>query len=73
MAMDQPDEMSFLQHLEELRWHLIRAISAIIIVAILAFLNKTFVFDVIIFSPKKADFISRLYALRYRKRKIPLD
>ena len=58
MAMDQPDEMSFLQHLEELRWHLIRAISAIIIVAILAFLNKTFVFDVIIFSPKKADFIT---------------
>lgn len=58
MSKNQSDEMSFLQHLEELRWHLIRAISAIVIVAILAFVNKSFVFDILIFSPKKPDFIT---------------
>jgi len=62
MAMDQPtEEMSFLQHLEELRWHLIRSVLAVVIVAILAFINKSFVFDVIIFSPKKPDFITFQY------------
>ena len=50
--------MNFLQHLEELRWHLIRSIASVLIIAIVAFLNKSFVFDVIIFSPKGADFIT---------------
>lgn len=58
MSSKPTDEMSFLQHLEELRWHLVRSIVAILVVAILAFVNKSFVFDVLIFSPKKADFIT---------------
>ncbi|HBT11217.1 MAG TPA: twin-arginine translocase subunit TatC, partial [Leeuwenhoekiella sp.] len=33
-----PDEMSFLDHLEELRWHLIRATLAIVIVGTVAFI-----------------------------------
>lgn len=49
-------EMSFLDHLEELRWHLIRSTFAIVIVATLAFIFKDFIFDVIIFGPKKASF-----------------
>jgi sec-independent protein translocase protein TatC len=49
-------EMSFLDHLEVLRWHLIRAISAILIGAIVIFLAKDFVFEQIIFAPKKASF-----------------
>lgn len=50
--------MSFLDHLEDLRWHLIRATLAVIIIAFGAFLAKDFIFDTIIFGPKKADFIT---------------
>ncbi|NKI32870.1 twin-arginine translocase subunit TatC [Croceivirga thetidis] len=50
-----PNEMSFLDHLEELRWHLIRSIGAIIIVATVAFVMKDFIFG-IIFGPKNLDF-----------------
>jgi sec-independent protein translocase protein TatC len=51
-----PNEMSFLDHLEELRWHLIRSTLAIILVGSVAFLMKDFIFDTIIFGPKKMDF-----------------
>lgn len=49
-------EMSFLDHLEELRWHIIRSLIAIFIFAILAFLAKDFVFGKIILGPSKPDF-----------------
>jgi sec-independent protein translocase protein TatC len=48
--------MPFLQHLEELRWHLIRSILAIAIAGGIAFLAKDFIFDTILFGPKKQDF-----------------
>lgn len=48
--------MSFLDHLEELRWHLIRATLAVLIAATLAFLAKGFIFDVLLFGPSKASF-----------------
>jgi len=48
--------MSFLDHLEELRWHLIRSTLAIVIIGCVAFLMKDFIFDTIIFGPKKMDF-----------------
>ncbi|MBZ0326876.1 MAG: twin-arginine translocase subunit TatC [Altibacter sp.] len=48
--------MSFLDHLEELRWHLIRSTTAVVIIAVLAFIAKDFIFDVLLFGPKKADF-----------------
>lgn len=51
-----PDEMSFLDHLEELRWHLIRSVLAIVIIGSVAFMFSGFVFDVIIFGPKEMDF-----------------
>jgi len=50
------DEMSFLDHLEELRWHLIRSVLAIVIIGSAAFLMKDFIFDTLIFGPKKMDF-----------------
>ncbi len=50
------EEMSFLDHLEELRWHLIRCTLAIVIIGSLAFLMKDFIFDTVIFGPKKMDF-----------------
>ncbi|MDA8847783.1 twin-arginine translocase subunit TatC [Flavobacteriaceae bacterium] len=56
--MGQEKEMSFLDHLEELRWHVIKASGAIIIAAIVAFLAKGFLFDVLIFGPTKADFFT---------------
>jgi sec-independent protein translocase protein TatC len=51
-----PDEMSFLDHLEELRWHLIRSTLAVVIIACMAFAFKGFIFDVILFGPKNMDF-----------------
>ncbi len=51
-----PNEMSFLDHLEVLRWHLIRSTVAIVVVACAAFVMKDFIFDTIIFGPKKMDF-----------------
>ncbi|MEP2934973.1 MAG: twin-arginine translocase subunit TatC [Gilvibacter sp.] len=50
------DDMSFLGHLEELRWHLIRSTIAIVVLGIVAFLAKDFVFNTLLFGPSKADF-----------------
>lgn len=49
-------EMSFLDHLEELRWHLVKSTAAVMILAVIAFVFKDIIFDVILFGPKKADF-----------------
>ena len=56
--MSNSKDMTFLHHLEELRWHLIRSFIAILIFAFLAFLAKEFIFDTIIFGPIRGDFIS---------------
>ena len=50
--------MSFLEHLEDLRWHVLRSIVAILITALAAFLAKNFVFEVLLFGPKKTDFLT---------------
>ena len=55
---DPNKEMSFLDHLEDLRWHLIRATVAIVLIAVVAFIAKGFIFDIIIFGPKSADFVT---------------
>jgi sec-independent protein translocase protein TatC len=62
-----PNEMSFLDHLEELRWHLIRSTMAVVIIGLLAFLMRDFIFDTIIFGPKKADFPSYGFFCRFSK------
>ena len=51
-------EMSFLDHLEELRWLLVRSTAAILIFATVAFFVSDYIFDVIIFGPKSPDFIT---------------
>lgn len=51
-------EMTFLQHLEELRWHIIRALAAVVIGAIVAFIFKNIIFDHIILAPNNPDFIT---------------
>lgn len=52
------DEMSFLDHLEDLRWHLIRATLAVVIAGFGAFLLKGFIFDTLLFGPTNADFFT---------------
>lgn len=62
--MDQPrldqvadeHEMSFLDHLEELRWHLVRSVIAIFVFTIAAFISVDFIFNTVIFGPAKPDF-----------------
>jgi sec-independent protein translocase protein TatC len=51
-------EMSFLQHLEELRWHIIRSILAVVVFMIIAFIFKNVLFNDIILGPKRPDFIT---------------
>lgn len=50
--------MSFLDHLEELRWHVIRALGAIGVCMIAAFIFSREIFDNIIFAPAKTDFLT---------------
>lgn len=55
---EEPKEMSFVDHLEELRWHLIRAVASIVIFSVIAFLAKDIVFHDIILAPARTDFLS---------------
>jgi sec-independent protein translocase protein TatC len=55
---DGEGEMTFLQHLEELRWHIIRALVAVVAGAIVAFIFKNIIFDHIILAPNNPDFIT---------------
>ena len=48
--------MSFLEHLEVMRWHLLRSIAAVVILALVAFVFKDIVFDKIILAPKEPPF-----------------
>ena len=61
MAKTPQDEMSFLDHLEDLRWHLIRATLSIVVVATLAYVFSRQIFDHIIFAPKSMDFFTYKY------------
>ncbi|MDR2918486.1 MAG: twin-arginine translocase subunit TatC [Tannerella sp.] len=51
------DEMSFWDHLEELRWTLFRCIAALMIFAIGAFASIHYLFDYVILAPCSSDFI----------------
>lgn len=53
---EEKTEMSFLDHLEALRWHIIRSVLSVLILSIVAFINKDFIFDSIIFAPKDPQF-----------------
>lgn len=68
MALDQIDvdkmdvesidksNMSFFDHIEALRWHLIRSFIAIAIVSIVVFFNQDFIFNTLIEGPRRSDF-----------------
>lgn len=50
-------EMTFLEHLEELRWHIVRSIVAIVVVGVVVFLSKDWV-TAMVFAPTKPEFIT---------------
>ncbi|HEB62689.1 MAG TPA: preprotein translocase subunit TatC, partial [Bacteroidetes bacterium] len=49
-------EMSFLDHLEELRWTIIRSVLYIVVIAIVVFIAKKFIFNYVIFSQLNENF-----------------
>jgi sec-independent protein translocase protein TatC len=51
-------EMTFWEHLEELRWHIIRSVLAIVGMTIVALIYKEYIFDHIILAPRNSDFIT---------------
>jgi sec-independent protein translocase protein TatC len=60
-ALQDPDsqpEMTFLDHLDHLRMHLFRSVIAILIFAVAVFLAKDFVFQTVLFGPRRPDFIT---------------
>lgn len=65
MATAEKSEMSFLDHLEELRWHLVRSVSAIVLVAIVAFVFKQIVIDTILMGPSQSDFFTTNQLCRF--------
>ena len=57
-APEKEKVMTFWDHLDELRWHIMRSLIAVIILAIVAFINRHLIFDVIILAPSNSDFIT---------------
>ena len=52
------NQMSFLEHLEVLRWHLMRSVIAVLVFAVAAFVFYDFIFDYLILAPKNPDFFT---------------
>ncbi len=55
---DLQTEMSFVDHLEELRWHLVRMVIAVVVGAIIVYVFSDYVVGTLLFGPTHADFIS---------------
>lgn len=57
--------MSFIDHLEELRWHIVRSVLAILVMAILIFVFQDFVFSKIVLGPMNKDFFTYTALCRF--------
>lgn len=55
---DAGGEMTFIDHLEELRWHIIRSVIAVIIGAVVAFIFIRNVVNDILFAPARPNFVT---------------
>ncbi|KAA0990556.1 twin-arginine translocase subunit TatC [Dyadobacter aurulentus] len=53
---EEGKEMSFIGHLEELRWHVIRAVGSILVFAIIAFIYIQEIYHYVIIAPSQPDF-----------------
>ncbi len=58
MAGSEKKDMSFLDHLDELRKHIIRSVLAIIVMTIVAFTQMKWIYQVVLLGPTKSDFIT---------------
>jgi sec-independent protein translocase protein TatC len=58
MSKKNINEMSFLDHLEELRWLLVRSSAAILVMACVTYFFSDYIFDTIIFGPTNVDFVT---------------
>ncbi|HEY0678992.1 MAG TPA: twin-arginine translocase subunit TatC, partial [Chitinophagaceae bacterium] len=58
-------EMSFIDHLEALRWHIVRSLAAVLIGAVVIFINIDWVFDNIILGPIENDFFTYTALCRF--------
>ncbi len=54
----EPGEMSFMGHLEALRWHLMRSVIVWLAAAIIIFVFRNWVYDNIILAPSSPDFVT---------------
>ena len=58
MSDENTKEMSFLEHLEEFRWHIIRSLIVTFLFGVVAFIFKGFIFDTVILGPSKVGFVT---------------
>jgi sec-independent protein translocase protein TatC len=56
--MSDEKEMSFLEHLESLRWHVLRAVASIFVFGVVAFIYKDFFLGKIVLGMTKPDFLT---------------
>lgn len=52
----EPSEMTFFEHIDALRPHLVRGAMAIVIVGVIAFFCKHLIIDTVLFGPKSPEF-----------------
>jgi len=63
----EPAKRNFWEHLEKLRWHIIRSLLVAVALAIVAFLNRHVIFDVILLAPKETDFPTNVFFCKIGK------
>src|SRR5688572_5255275 len=56
MQSSSPKEMTFADHLEELRWHILRSVIAVLAIGLMAFFYMDVIFQEVILGPVKANF-----------------
>ena len=65
--MSEEKEMSFLDHLEELRWHVVKSVIALFTCTIVAFIYIKWIFENIVFAPARIDFPTFKYMCQFGK------
>ncbi|MGB4204396.1 MAG: twin-arginine translocase subunit TatC [Bacteroidales bacterium] len=64
---DKKSEMSFWEHLEDLRSTIVRSVFAIMALSVVAFINRSIIFDNVILAPKDSEFITNVLLCRLGK------
>lgn len=59
--MEGSRRMSFFDHLEELRWHLFRAVGVLFLAAVVLFVFKDFLFERVLFAPREGWFPTNVF------------